>query len=402
MNRPGDASLHDHARMVFGMFVVATVASCGYCIVMGQFNGDFFPYPVYMSILELLKLLVICLLPYGVTWRLAAIIDRLPPARTFKPHENALTIFVFGALAAHIAATLLFGVGVLDSQVYTAPPQIAPFIQVLNRLDPFYLGAFFILATRKRIATDFLAIALMIGTGILRAGLGAFIYVLIVLLIKYRVELLRLFRSVPWLVISGALALPTIISALYDLRGRLRGDPMYEYSVAEMVLGRFVGRLSSYSNVAFIDQYKESFAWSAKALEPLFYLKQGLVTLLGASASPAITPERLLIANNRAYEGYSTFMTGVPGNLMIAWYVSPQIALLNLGIILGCIVGTLWLSRYLGGYVARTFGIAMIVYPLTSGVANEFTSLLFNTLLFVIFSMVFAQRNRMDVLDYGT
>jgi hypothetical protein len=58
---------------------------------------------------------------------------------------------------------------------------------------------------------------------------------------------------------------------------------------------------------------------------------------------------------------------------------------------LGTIVAILWLSRYLGNESARTFGFGMLCYPLTSGVANEFSQLLLNTLFFVLFAMIFGR-----------
>jgi hypothetical protein len=144
--------------------------------------------------------------------------------------------------------------------------------------------------------------------------------------------------------------------------------------------------------VAYIEQYSQSFAWSAESLEPLYFAKQGLVSLLGSGVAPGITPERLLIAGNSSYEGYSTFMTGVPGNLHIAWFVSPWVAALNLILITLSVAAILWMSRFFGSEKSRVFGLAMVVYPLTSGVANEFSSLLVNTLIFLAFAMLFGSR----------
>lgn len=400
MNPSADTSTRDHADIVYGLFISATIASCAYCIVTGQFNGDFFPQPVYLSALALVAILGVCLLPYAITWRLAGLIDRAQPRSVFAPSQRALLLFLLAGFALHIAVTILYGVGVLDSPVYSAPPLVVPVIQVLNRLDPYYLGAFFILATPKRAATDGLAIGLMITTSILRAGLGAFAYVLIALCIKYRSELVRIFWRAPWLTAGAALALPTVVSVLYEVRGQLRGDAAYDYSLSEMVLGRFVGRLSSFSNVAYIEQFNQSFAWSAKSLETFYFPKQALVSLLGSSFAPSLTPERLLISGTRSYEGFSTFMTGVPGNLMMAWYVSPAVATMNAMLIFGTVAAVLWLSRYLDG-TARLFGMAMVIYPLTSGVANEFATLLINMLLFVLFSVIFGRQVQRQVSPHA-
>ena len=391
---------HDHVRIVFALFLWATVGSFLYCLVLGQFNGDFFPLPVYLSSTALLVVLASCLLPYLSAWNLSAFLERFPPRHRFIPSQRALLAFLILGFGAHILATLIFRVGVLDAEVYSAPAIVRPFIQILNRLDPFYLGAFFILATPKKWQTDILAISLMLATSLLRAGLGAFAYVFIAISIKYRRQLLAMMRRYPWLVSISCLGIPYLISVLYAIRGSLRGDATFDYSLSDLLFGRLIGRLSAFSNVAYIHQDSQSFMYNARMLDPLYYVKQSATSLLGSSVSPSITPEQLLISGNTAYFGYSTFMTGVPGNLMMSWYVSPAIFVLNLVLIIAMVFAVLWCSRYLGGGVARTFGLGMLFYPLTSGVASEFSSLVLNTLLFVCFAVIFGRATASTEVAY--
>ncbi|MBB3880139.1 oligosaccharide repeat unit polymerase [Sphingomonas pseudosanguinis] len=377
--------------IIYGAFVIATVMSCLYCLITGQFNGDFFPNPVYLTFGQLVFVAAICVTPYIFAWKVAGVFSNIPPRNVYKlPFKTNLMFFGIVSLA-HAVVTILFGVGVMDREVYTAPGAIMPFIQVLNRIDPFYLGAFFILSTPKRLSTDLMAVIIMISIGLLRAGLGVFNYVAIAMCAKYSVEMIIIFRRAPWLVISSVTILPIVIGKLYEFRSSLRGDVHIELSILDMLMGRFVGRLSSFSNVAYVVQNHQSFEWSASALEPLFYAKQALSGVLGGIA-PTMTPERLLIAGSQSYEGYSTFMTGVPGNLIMAWYVSPWVALLNLFAIIASTCAILWLSRYFGGGIARVFGLGMLVYPLTSGVANEFSLLLLNTIIFLGFTIIFHDR----------
>lgn len=396
MHKDSRPSVQERVWIVYLLFVAAGCASLIYCVLLGQFNGDFFPRPVYLSAGILLVVLVACLFPFVGAWKLAGIFDRIPPRRVFRTSQRALLIFLLAGFAAHIAATLLFGVGVMDSETYQAPSLIMPFIQILNRIDPFYLGAFFILATRKHAPTDLLAIGLMLTIGFLRAGIGAFNYIVIAMCIKYSVELMILFRRAPWLILAAGAALPATINALYEFRGRLRGDMQLDLSIWELLFGRFIGRLSAFSNVAYIQQNSQSFQWASSALEPLYYIKQGLVSLLGSGFMPAITPERLLIAGTESYEGYSNFMAGIPGNLLMAWYVSPWVAALNLVTMIGSVAAILWLSRYLGNGMSRAFGMGMLLYPLTSGVANEFSMLLLNTIVFLLFMIVFSVRDEVE------
>lgn len=393
MRSDNNFAVQEHSWIVYLAFSAATVISFGFCLVTGQFNGDFFPQPVYSSTGSLVIVLVACLAPYFATWRAAGFFDRIRPQRRFEAAPQSLVLLMLFILGAHIVVTVLYGVGVMDQEVYTAPPQVRPFIQVLNRIDPFYVGAFFILATPKRLTSDGLVVSLMLATGLLRAGLGVFNYVLIAMSIKYSAEILKTVRTAPWLSVGAALAIPFAISALYEFRGKLRGDAQSDLNVYEMVLGRFFGRLSSYSNVAYIEQNAQSFVWAAKNLEPLYYIKQGAASAFGATP-PSNTPERLLIAGTRSYEGFSTFMAGIPGNLFMAWSVSPWVALLNLGLISGSVAAILWLSRYFGNEKAGAFGLAMLAYPLTSGVANEIALLLVNTIVLLALTIVFDRSSR--------
>lgn len=280
----------------------------------------------------------------------------------------------------------------MDREVYTAPSIVLPFIQVLNRIDPFYIGVFFILSTPKRVSTDLLAVVLMMSIGFLRAGLGVFNYIVIAMAVKYSVELLTMFRRAPWVAVAFATGLPLVISPLYELRNQLRGHSQFDLDISEVLFGRFIGRLSSYSNVAFIEQNHQSFDWGARSLEPLYYVKQMLQAVLGSGIAPAMTPEKLLIAGTQSYEGYSSFMTGVPGNFILAWSMSPTIAIVNLLLMVAMTCGILWLSRYFRGGAASTFGVSMLVYPLTSGVASEFSLLLINSALLLLFLVVFGRR----------
>jgi hypothetical protein len=385
--------VQENTRIVYLVFLIATGVSCFYCILLNQFNGDFYPRPVYLSVQTLLILLLICLVPYLVVWRTVGFLERFEPRQRFEVAPQPLYLLMLTLLSAHIAATALYGVGVLDQEVYSAPPLVRPFIQILNRIDAFYVGAFFILATPKRLQGDAIVIALMVTVGLMRAGLGVFNYVMIAMAIKYSAELTVMFKRAPWLVIGAALTLPAIVSALYQYRNSLRGLRESDLDMYEFLFGRFFGRLSSYSNVAYIEQNAQSFVWAAKNLEPLYYVKHAAAGVFGTQP-PLHTPERLLIAGTRSYEGFSSFMAGIPGNLFMAWNVSVPTALLNLAVIATMVFAILWLSRYFGNEKARTFGFAMLLYPLTSGVANELALLLVDTIVLLAFAILFDRRVR--------
>lgn len=384
-----DSEPQKKAVLAFHLFVWAAVVSFLYCLITDQYNGDFYPRYVYVPVYVLVLVLVLTVIPYAFLWRLTSIVDRmpaLPKVRTSNALLVALLLVVFGW---NIFATVAYGVAVMDSEVYSASGFIALVIQVGNRIDPFYVGAFFILATPKKWRFDVLAAVLMIGTGLLRAGLGAFIYVFIAVSIKYKDEIISVIKTRKVLSACVIVAVPLVISLLYGIRAEIRGDQMQNLSTTELLLGRFVGRLTSFPNVVYIVQESAIFQWVSHSLSSFYFIKQGAVSVLGSSVAPAVTPERLLIEGGGYYDGNSTYMAGLSGNLMMAWFLSPWVAAMNVSVVLGTTFLVLFMSRAFANGQAQAFGVGMLLYPLTSGVAHEFAYLLVNTAFLFFFVLIF-------------
>jgi uncharacterized membrane protein len=88
---------------------------------------------------------------------------------------------------------------------------------------------------------------------------------------------------------------------------------------------------------------------------------------------PEHIPERLLINVHGGSLFDVSFMTGVPGNLAMAWFIHPVITLINLISIFVMI----WLSFYFSNKIGLPYRnevcFMLLLYPLTSGVGNEFS-----------------------------
>lgn len=361
------------------LFVSATVASWAYCVSTDQFNGDFWPKSITLSQDTLFFVLLAALMPYLVGWSLdkhlatrAARKKRVIAPRWF------LESLLFGVFAWHIGMTVAFNVGVMSQEFYNAPAWIKPLIQIGNRIDPFFIGVFYILATPKKPINDAKSALLMITLGLLRAGLGAFAYILIALSIKYRAEGLQFTkRRLPFLVLLVGIV-PYVVGTLYDIRSSLRGEAAVALAASDLIVAKLAGRLSSYSNLAYIVQESADFDAATRDLPVLYYPLQIAGSVISGNFTPAVTPEKLLIDVNLFYDGYSTYMAGVPGNLLLAWFVAPWVAALNFVMMIAMIVATLKIAHRFGNGSASSIGIGMLIYPLTSGVSYEFAALLFN------------------------
>jgi hypothetical protein len=388
--KKNDLYITNRVFVIYFIYIFASFISFVYSILTGTFNGDFLDVPVLISFEKMVAILfMVTFPPIFVLW-FANLIKSINPYYVYDLSQKSLIILLLTVLFPHIFVTWFYGVGISDQEVYSAPAAIQFFIQILNRIDPYYVGAFFILMSRKAVRIDLIAILLMLIIAYLRAGFGAINYIAIAMFIKYSDEIISVVKQKPWLALTGVFVLPIFVAQLYQIRNMLRGFIVDNESIYEVFFGRFIGRLSSYSNVAYIEQNRYFFDWSALSLERFYYFKQAMQSILGAGFSPTITPEKLLISGANSYDGFSSYMTGVPGNLIMAWALSPSVAALNLVFTIAMVALVLWLSRYLGR--GATFGLAMLVYPLTSGVAGEFSLLLFNVFVIVVFATIFGQR----------
>ena len=174
-------------------------------------------------------------------------------------------------------------------------------------------------------------IFLLITLGLLRAGLGVFMYVFLALVIRNHQSLSGSFRRHIFKLVLAIVLLAVVAPQLYALRSEMREsqDINIDMSAAEIVVGRLVGRLSSIGDTAFIFQNSDQFRSDVRVLDPLYFQRQTLAPLLGVGVIPLDIPERLLINVHGGSLFDVSFMTGVPGNLTMAWLIHPLIALIN-------------------------------------------------------------------------
>lgn len=377
------------AIIPFTLFVFATLASCGYCVYTDQFNGDFWPLEITLSRGWLFLAALLSIMPYLIGWYLNKLTVQHShnEKRLIVPcwflESLLLSVFIWD-----IAITIAFGVGVMSQEVYSAPYWIKPLIQISNRIDPFFIGVFYILSSPKKKSKDVKAALLMITLGLLRAGLGSFVYILIALSIKYREEWFLFFkRRLPILIVLACLA-PYAVGKLYSVRSSLRSESQEVLTISDLIVAKLAGRLSSYSNFTYIVQQSTEFATSAQKMSPFYYPLQIAGSIVSGELIPSVTPEKMLIDVNLLYDGYSTFMAGVPGNFLIGWFVAPWVAVFNFVLMISMMVGTLNVSQRFGNGNASSVGIGMLLYPLTSGVSYEFAVLLCNVVLIYILSRI--------------
>ena len=369
------ASYPEAARLCLLFFLAMLSVSIAYTLGTGNLNGDFYGVPLSMTGWELTFVALISFAPYLIGYQIYKRFTRTAPAPTVRVGNALLGSVFFAVTLWFIVLAVEYGVGVVGRELYDVPELIKLFIQITNRINPFYLGVFFIVGYQgsKKIIT--LGIFLLITLGLLRAGLGVFMYVFLALLIRNHNSLRGAFRRHFFKLVLAVVLLPKVSSQLYAIRSEMRKsqDINIDLSAAEIVVGRLVGRLSSISDTTFIFQNSDQFRSDVRVLDPLYFQRQTLAPLFGVGIVPENIPERLLI---NVYGGSLfdvSFMTGVPGNLTMAWFINPMIALMNAI----TMVLMVWLSLFFANKLDLPYRnevcFMLLLYPLTSGVGNEFS-----------------------------
>jgi hypothetical protein len=388
---PGTLRCPEAARLCLLIYLATLFTSVAYILLKGELNGDFYGVPILIGGGEFAFVTLISVIPYFIGYQAYRLFSRSAPRPTVRVGNSLLGITFFLVTLWFILLAIKYDVGVLGREIYDAPDLIKPIIQVTNRINPFYLGVFFIVGYRGPKKVIAFGILLLITLGILRAGLGVFMYVLLALAIRNHDSIrLALRRNLPKLLLAVFL-FPLAVSELYTLRSELREsqDVSAELSALEVITARLAGRLSSLSNTVFIFQESVQFRSDVSSLSPWYFQRQTLAPLLGVGIVPEVIPERLLINVNGSNLFDVSFMTGVPGNLTMAWFIHPSIALMNALTMMMMI----WLSFYFANKLDLPYRnevcFMLLLYPLTSGVGNEFSFIAVSMLaLIVLFKLL--------------
>lgn len=380
------------ARACVVLFASFSVVSYFYGVVTGHFNGDFYGVPVaipeWLAFLNLLATLA----GFVVLWMIYRFYRRRPPPAVIPVPVRFLGIFVPLLLVWSIAITLAFGVGVLGQSLYTAPGPLTPVIQVINRINPFYIGVLHVLVAPPRSRSARLTIVLLIVLGISRAGLGVFLYLGLALLLRHH-QAIRGFvsrRKLPLLVVLAIF--PFMVSALYDLRGSLRQevDSDVVMSVSDIVFARLIGRLSSLSNSALILQRSGYFVENASRLQTSYFPQQAFAGIFGVQFLPEVTPERLLVNIDGGELLDVSFMAGTQGNLIVAGIKSPMAFLIVLVSLLVLVCLTFSVAARLGMSLSLEYALILLIYPVISGVGGEYSTVMFSI---VVIAALFVAAN---------
>lgn len=371
-------------KHIYFIFIFAAVSSFFYSILTGKLNGDFLGVEVKLDFWILLLNLFFTILPFWFIWKVYIYFKKNTPIKRINIPANFFGIFLVFVILWNVVVTILYGVGVMGAPPYDAPPTIKPLIQIMNRFNYFYGVFLYILLVSKKNKVQFLLVFMLVLLAYLRAGLGVFLYLGMLMYIKYFFELNSLFKKYKILVLACVFVFPLILSQLYELRNKLRNQADTEVS-GDLIFGVLAGRLSSFSDAALILQEAPFFVLNSQQLDPFYFQKQALGGVVSMNFMPEVRPESMLF--KFYYENSDdnvTYMAGTQGNLYISLFHSIPTFILNLITIFLYVFVTFYLFRLLRFNYSNELAFLLLIYVIMSGVSNEFAFLVFSVFVYVV------------------
>ena len=254
----------------------------------------------------------------------------------------------------------------------------------MNRFNYAYGVFLYVLITPKKDKIVIIFVILLLLLAYLRAGLGIFMYLGMLFYIKYYEEISILFRKYILIILPFIFISSTIINELYRFRDKIRHQE-YTETVPDPIFGKFFGRLSSFSDSAFILQNIPYFLTNSLQLDQFYFQKTGLGGVISQDFMPSNRPEKILF--NYYYSDRNdnvAYMAGTQGILYMSLMKSVSTFFLNLFTIGIYIASTFYFFRLLRFDYANELAFMLLLYVLMSGVSNEYAFLVFSIFVFVV------------------
>lgn len=386
-------------RLIFLINILYVTISYIYVLTTQEYNGDFLNVPTRLNTTILSIIFVLCLIPYWIQWKIY---------KYFKNKKNTLKKiyinikliepFVFIILLLHIFIVAVFGVNRVGAPPYQAPAFIKLLIQILLRFDISLWGGFLILfLPKEKLKTSLLVALLMSLIGILKGSFGVINTIVLLFFVKYYSVIISFIRKRIPIVIILAFLFPSLVEFAYTQRDLIR-NVQYEVEKLEsgrLITGKFVGRLSSFSNAAFLVDDAPKYILMAQGFDDYFYQKGMLISINAATYGKGdYSPERYLKPNTQ--DGYS-FMLGTTGILIFSLYKSPSILITNIiSIILISLLAYFISQRIKFDYIMELTYI-LLLFPTLSGVSSEYSFFLIVFVVFFTTLLFFSTLNKLYI-----
>jgi len=385
---------YKNASWILYSFVLFNVISYLYVIFNGTYNGDFLNIVPKLSHYRLFLNLLLTLFPFFVLYSIYKHYIKVDNNYKVSIPTNSFGLFLLLVIVFQIVVTILYGVGVLGQETYEAPIVLKLFIQVFNRFDVIFGVSIYSIIVSNKNKFQYILWILVFILSLYRTSFMIFIIIGFMIIFIYFGSISAFLKKHLLITIVFLIVSPIVVSSLYNVRKQLRqnsGKVEIKFenhetnTFSKVIFGQLVGRLSSYSNSAIIQERKGKIRQLTSSFSPIQYQKEALSAVYGK-----IINEKDILYRNLLYESegnhsrtYSA-MNGIQGTLLISSYQSYPIFFFNLITILLIVIFTFELVSLFHNKNVYNIIFLFFCFTLMSGNADAYMKNFMSVFLYLI------------------
>jgi hypothetical protein len=280
--------------------------------------------------------------------------------------------------------TLVYGVGKMGKEGYSNNVSLVIRVinLIVNRFDVRMGLALYLLNARKGDKLKYILLIFIVILSFARLSLGYIAYLPFLFIVCYYKG--RLFKIIKkWvlpIVVLIALT-PTLALSLYSIRSELRGSNAVNYTMGQVVFGRLVGRLSSFSNSARVIELKPKIINLTGYISPWSFLREALFIPL---------PKQQIGYGNVLTESFGdhtrlwSYMNGMPGALFISYYHSLGALVIHIATQLTLIIMPFFLANLIQSRRINELVFMTMCSSVVAGDAFSFSKISVNILTYLL------------------
>lgn len=383
-----------NTKWILFSFIIFNIISYLYVLITGKYNGDFLDIKSQLSDKLLFYNLLLSVIPFLVLYAIYKHYKQFDNKYKVTIQASSFGLFLLLLVVFQIIVTQLYGVGKLGFEYYDAPGFIKLIIQILNRFNVVFGVSVYSIVVGKKNKFQYLLWLLVILLSILRASISIFVIISYITILINQETISKFIKRYIVLIVASIILAPLLVGIIYDVRDQLRHDKKKieiniknkeENTYSKEVFGKLVGRLSSFSNSAVIQERKYKMIELTRFFHPTQYPKEAFSAVYGKILSPNdIAYKNLLLESYGIHSRTYTSMNGTQGLLLISYYQSNTILVINLFTILLIIILSFELITLFHYEKIKEVVFLFLCFTLFSGGAVEYMQMLMVILLYTV------------------
>jgi hypothetical protein len=381
-------------KIVLIIFVAFSVISYLYTLFTGMYNGDYFLKTPLLSNIELLVNLIYTITPFFILFLIYKRYKNKRARYYIYIPKATFGIFITFLIIFELFVTIVYGVGFMGRQTFRTPPGILKLlIQIFNRFN-YQMGVciYIIINNKRRSGYIIFLMLLVVAISILRASLGVLAFMGFFILLEYKDTLARIFRKYVLLILIVILIVPQIAGQLYGLRDILRNTRTMSSIITptDIIFGKLVGRLSSFSNSAYILENKQKMTATTNNFSLLQYPIETLDAFYNTQKEENESYRHIMLDSLGLYYSVANFsvMASTQGVMLLGLYQSFLVFLINLMTLFLIINLAFNLVTMLGNEKLKDLIFIYFCLRIVSGAASEYMGILVYLMMYIMLFLI--------------